>query len=449
MAPLGKHDLLGHLKTTTLPLASAARSFTYRAGSFEKRWSRLRRAAQDRIDTDYRTERADDLRTGRNEYSIFATLFKTYVGRLRLATEVSRRLAADGYDGGVPGPNCRGKTTDPLMIRACSFGLAIQLRGVAGQMEYLRHFNEPAALHVDFGLYLQRDGQFTSAVEVLNRAVARGRKTGHALAVVQALHHLGNVLADMNQLARAETAYTQALDLRRSMTSKGIDDHWIELSTTLNNSHTVLLDQGKSDKAEAPLKEAFGLRMGLATADPDTYLANVGVSLNNFGQLYDKLERSADAARAEELVVAVNRYLLRSRPALYGAELAGGLEMLAGHYLDQGRTDQAEAAALASANEYTDLIRDDGPFHADRARMLLMYGELRLEAGDPERGYRALEDAVATFRYLGARQHRKSQPLLRNALNRLAKAFAAQGRSTEARSAIEEAAQLQSPSRRP
>lgn len=450
MTSLGGHALVEHLKAGTRPLVFIPKGFAPRVGDFEKRWRRLRQAFQDSVEADYRSERAADLRRGGEAYYA-ATLYQTYDGRLRLATELSRRLAADGYAGGVPGPDCRGKSREPLMVRACAFGLALRLRGTEGQVEYYRRLNDSnsIALRIDFGMYLSRDGQFESAIEVFSGAAFSSRRTRQALPEIQALHYLANALADRNRLAKAEISYIRALDLRRGWSGKVGDDYWIDLSTTLNNAHTVLFDQGKFDAAESVLREALGIRMGLAAADPETYMTNVGVSLNNFSRMYRLRGKSAEAADVEEMIVAINRYLVRLRPSLYGRELARSLELLAGDYIALGRVAQAEAAALAAVDEYTNLIRDDSPFHESRARALMMHGELLLRAGDSVRGNRALDDAVSIIRYLMARQPQKPRHLLRNALIQQAKAFAKQGRYVEALMAIKEASQLVSPAARP
>lgn len=421
-------SLLSHLRSQAARHSSvASEDVAYQRGDFEQRWHQLLRPAIRRIEAEYEAERAEDVRSGRVEYSRFANLYATYAERLRFAAELSRRLAADGYGGELPSGDCRPIPVASLERSACLLSAATSLRGTRAQAAYLAAIAEPGvplALSIDYGIFLKRNGRLEESVQILQAVASEAQRRGDKPVAAHALHNLGNALADLDRLVPAVNAYEAAIDLLRK-SAHGFPDYWIDLSTTLNNYHTVLLDLGRDADAESVLREAFRIRLRLASASPETYLPNLAVTLTNFALLRETQGRYGDAVLAAELATGIYRRLEAETYPASDLELARTLLSLAHYYLQDGNPGQAEAAAREAASAYRTLIRRDVPLHAERAAALSLLAGLRTRPGGMAAAAENLDDSISTLRFLAARDQKTFWPALITSLANLTKGLAA------------------------
>ncbi len=168
--------------------------------------------------------------------------------------------------------------------------------------------------------------------------------------VATTLNNLGNVLRDLRRLTEAETAYREALESYRKLAVEQPQVYESDVAMTLNNLGTVLSDLRRLTEAETAYREALESYRKLAVEQPQVYESDVATTLNNLGNVLSDLRRLTEAETAYREALEVCRR--HDLPIIQAKVLSaiGQLEMT-------GERWDAAAEALREAMEQAERLR--------------------------------------------------------------------------------------------
>jgi hypothetical protein len=165
-----------------------------------------------------------------------------------------------------------------------------------------------------------------------------------------------------------------------------------DLAAALNNLGICYGEVGRRQDALASAEESVQLYRDLA-ADNPAFLPDLAAALNNLGIRYGEAGRQDAVAPAEE---AVRLYrVLAEDASAYRPDLASALSNLGTCYSKVDRRQDALASAEESVYLYRVLAADNPAFLLDLAAALNSLGNRYNEAGSPERGEAAWQEALS------------------------------------------------------
>ncbi|TAK44970.1 MAG: tetratricopeptide repeat protein, partial [Saprospiraceae bacterium] len=146
--------------------------------------------------------------------------------------------------------------------------------------------------------------------------------------VAASLNNLGNLLKANQSFAEAEAAYRGALKIRRALAEKNPDAFLPDVAMSLNNLGALLYANQSFGEAEAAYREALKIYRALADKNPDAFLNDVAMTLNNLGALLFTNQSFAEAEVAFREVLKIRRALAEKNPDAFLPDLAGNLDNL-------------------------------------------------------------------------------------------------------------------------
>ncbi|MEM7586423.1 MAG: serine/threonine-protein kinase [Acidobacteriota bacterium] len=228
-------------------------------------------------------------------------------------------------------------------------------------------------------------GLFDRAGPLLEEALATRRRLAQGsrgeLEVAASLHHLGLLQLDGGRLDAAETALTEALELRR----RRLGEASLETSDSLNSLGLVRRKQRRLEEATQLFRRALAVRRELLG---DEHLETTA-TLNNLASV---LRQEGELEEAEALyreVLAVRRRALEGQHP----RLATTLNNLARVLRERKAYAEAEPLYLEALEIQRALGRLDRV-----ATILNNLGRLREKMGDSEAAERLLAESVEVYR---------------------------------------------------
>ena len=241
--------------------------------------------------------------------------------------------------------------------------------------------------------------------------------------VASGLTNVGLLYSAQGHYFKAESLFTQALELRQQVLGK---EH-LDVANSLNKLASLYHSQGRYSEAEPLFVEVLELKKRLLG---EAHL-DVVTSVNNLAALYYSQGRYGEA---EPLYVQV----LELRKRLLGEEhldIAGSLYNLALLYESQGRYSEAEPLLLQALELYKRLLGED---HPSVAASLNSLAGLYTSQGRHSEAEPLYLQALALRKRLLGEEH----PDVAASLNNLAILYNAQGRYSEAESCYVKALEL-------
>jgi tetratricopeptide (TPR) repeat protein len=156
------------------------------------------------------------------------------------------------------------------------------------------------------GLQICRELVQAEAEQLSPSAIAAYRDQHHGEAPAQvadlklmvfALHRLGELCAEeMNRPKEAEVAFTEALQIYRTLYESGDSSSIRDLAETLNALGKVAAKTNRPDQAEATFKQALSIYRDLTqTVYPGDASEKIQETLENLGDLYGEKNRPQEA----------------------------------------------------------------------------------------------------------------------------------------------------------
>jgi len=217
---------------------------------------------------------------------------------------------------------------------------------------------------------LQEQRRFSEAEPLYREALEKRRRVlgEEHPQTLQSLNNLGNVIEAQERYAEAEPYYREALEIRRRVLG---DDHPHTLNS-IANMGALLFNLKRYDEAEPLAREALESRRRLlGDAHPDTLY-----SIHNVGALLERLGRLTEAeAHYREALAGYHRTL--------GETHINTLrQTVAFSYFLQGLARFDEAIALLTEVEHKLRNEPTGSDPLRLARLLIILGDIRTDAGD-------------------------------------------------------------------
>ena len=164
-------------------------------------------------------------------------------------------------------------------------------------------------------------------------------------AAILVLNNLAVLYRATQRMREAESVYTEALSLYRTLAKANPEAYLPSVAGTLNNLANLYRDTQRMREAETSYTEALSLRRRLAEANPEAYLPYVATTLNNLAILYGDQERHAEAVEACREAERILRTLWLANPEVHGNQMARTLLTMAGFLGVAG--DRVEGCRLA------------------------------------------------------------------------------------------------------
>ncbi len=214
-----------------------------------------------------------------------------------------------------------------------------------------------SSLH-SLGVLLHRQGgaqAWTEAVEVLQQAIAlrRGPARGQGDPLASSLHEVGATLNKLGRWAEAQSALTEAVQLRQELARSrpdvraGLAGSLIELGVALERADLAQAAQRSRDAAR--------LCAALEAEQPGAVSENHRIALSNLALFLELTEHREEAAQAVEDAARVQRAILARAGREHLAAETVTLAELAQRLSDQGRAEAAAAAFQDLAAAYQTL----------------------------------------------------------------------------------------------
>jgi tetratricopeptide (TPR) repeat protein len=156
------------------------------------------------------------------------------------------------------------------------------------------------------------------------------------------LDTLGLLYSNTIKMKEAEKAFTDALEIRRTLAAADKNTYLPDVAETLINLGNLYTDNIRFKEAEKAYNEAFQHYRALAAADKDAYLPEVAAVQNNIGILYRQSARFNDAEKNYTESLQTYRSLAASDKTTFDSEVAKTLNNLGNLYADTGRPAHAE-----------------------------------------------------------------------------------------------------------
>jgi tetratricopeptide (TPR) repeat protein/transcriptional regulator with XRE-family HTH domain len=226
----------------------------------------------------------------------------------------------------------------------------------------------------------------------------------------------------------------------------------VQMARTLRSAHDeapalanlglALQAVGRAAESLKATTESVALYRKLASEDPGRYEPRLGRVLANLGGSADASVEDRLAA-AREAVKIGRRWAKDQDIANPDVELAGALHNLGNRLSDLGR----HSAAVRALQEAVDIrriqaTRSQARFEIFLGEILTAFAGVLSRAGRLQEALTAAQEGVAIFRRLAAEDPDLRGPDLIQALNRLAKLFAAIGQESDAQATGAEAEKI-------
>lgn len=245
--------------------------------------------------------------------------------------------------------------------------------------------NEPALANIynNIGQARQQNGELAEARRALERSVEiRARLWPDQAGLAVGLDNLGNVLASLGELDRAEDLHKQALGIFER--EYGYFD--VHTATAVGNLGSLYFQRGDLQRAEAFRLRALDARQRAGAADTELDLIN----------LVDLYRRKGDEARADGLI---NRLLAAGGPPRKSdRKLAGRLQQLAQSCFADFRLDLAERLC-SRALELIEAL--EGPSSAAALKAAHLLANVHRAVGHAEAAEKAYRRCIEGFGTLG------------------------------------------------
>jgi len=271
--------------------------------------------------------------------------------------------------------------------------------------------------------YLQ--AEFASAekdyLEAIRIDSLRPTDTNSRIALANALHGLGFLLANEGRYAEAERDLRDALARQRAL----YGDVHPDIARTLKDLARALADAGDLNQAIPIMESAVAMQRRLRGSEPHPDLAQ---AINDLALLLRRRGDFSDAAADYVEALALKRRLYGERHP----EIASGLENLAGALQDSGDLAGAEANYRLALSMNRELLGND---HPNVARTLHNLASLQYDRGETEEALATLGESLAIYRKVYPDGHRQ----LAFTLNTLGFWLALAGRYSDAEHDVNEA----------
>lgn len=290
---------------------------------------------------------------------------------------------------------------------------------------------------------LQDENKLTQAEPVYQAALAGFRKQAQAdpdairPKIARTLDSLGRHYLDLNRLPEAESALSEALQIRREIAAKDPRKS-SAVAASLNNLANVFNKTRRGAQAESAYEEALGICR--KSADQ----ACAAVELENLGMVYLDTHRPDEALKAKRDAVEIWRDLVkkRDRPKTE-FRLAEALDGLAQTDLQAEHLPEAEQAEREALDIARKLAKDNPDAYLRRVGAYqnvlgTVYTRMR-RYGEAES---ALTEAVKIRRKLAAQEPEKFSPMLVKSLNEMGLMYKRSGQPAKAEQAYREAKEI-------
>jgi serine/threonine protein kinase/tetratricopeptide (TPR) repeat protein len=177
-------------------------------------------------------------------------------------------------------------------------------------------------------------------------------------------HRVATVRAVLGELADAEAAFDQALELRAGLAADfpGVPRYRYDLAWTRESLALLWRDQGQLDRAEGGIREALELRTALVEEFPDQpeYLRQLARGFGNLAGVLILKGRFPEAATAHRQALALRARQAAQFPAepRYQSELAKSYAGLGVVLEKLGQRGDAETAYREALARWTSLTRE-------------------------------------------------------------------------------------------
>ncbi len=169
----------------------------------------------------------------------------------------------------------------------------------------------------NFAVFLVENCQFNDAESLYMRLLNdfKERNNQNQLAVI--LNNLAILHSKKNEFDAAETEYSEALSIFRTLADANPSVFLPYVAMTLNNLAILHSEKNEFDAAETEYSEALEIRMNLADANPSVFLPYVAMTLYNLASLHSDKNES-DAAETEySEALSIFRTLADYNPTIY------------------------------------------------------------------------------------------------------------------------------------
>jgi tetratricopeptide (TPR) repeat protein len=285
----------------------------------------------------------------------------------------------------------------------------------------------------------QAETAYSEALAI-RRKLAEANPDAYLPYVAMTLNNLGLLYRATQRMSQAETAYSEALAIYRKLADANPDAYLPDVAMTLNNLANLLSATQRLSQAETAYSEALAIRRKLAEANPDAYLPDVAQTLNNLGLLYSAIQRMSQAETAYSEALATYRKLADANPDAYLPYVAMTLNNLANLYRDTQRMSQAETAYSEALAIYRKLAEANPdaylPYVAGTLNNLAILYRATQRMTRAETAY---SEALAIYRKLAEANPDAYLPFVAMTLNNLAILYRATQRISQAETAYSEA----------
>jgi tetratricopeptide (TPR) repeat protein len=188
---------------------------------------------------------------------------------------------------------------------------------------------------------------FTEALEIL-RTLAQAQPNTYLPDVATTLNNISSVFATLRRLDESHLSIIEALDIRRMLAQNQPTVYLPDVAVTLNHLGNILLDLRLHNDSRRALVEALEILRKLAQGQPNVYLPDVAATLNNLSNVLSALHLLDDSRIAAAEALEIRRTLAQGQPNVHLPDVAITLNNLGGifsalHLLDDSRLAYNEA----------------------------------------------------------------------------------------------------------
>ena len=194
-----------------------------------------------------------------------------------------------------------------------------------------------------YAYFAQKQNRFGEAIDAYRRLLLIYTDP---VQIAMTLNNLAVLYSDTQRMKDAETAYLEALSIRRRLAEANPEAYLADVAMTLNNLANLYVATQRIKEAETAYLDSLSIRRQLAETNPETYLPDVAMTLNNLAVLYRDTQRMKEAETAYLEALATYRRLAQANPEAHLPDVATTLNNLANLYHATQRMREAEAAYL-------------------------------------------------------------------------------------------------------
>ena len=196
--------------------------------------------------------------------------------------------------------------------------------------------------------FAKAENSYSEALEKF-RKLAGANPQAYLPNVANTLNNLGLLQRATNQLQKAENSYSEALQIRRKLAEANPQAFLPDVALTFNNLGNLQSATNQLQKAENSYCEALQIRRKLAKTNPQAYLPDVAMTLNNLGNLQSDTNQLQKAENSYSKALEIERKLAEANPQAYLPGVARTLNNLG---LLQSNTNQLQKAE----NSYSEAL---------------------------------------------------------------------------------------------